>query len=274
LWWLQAVFSAWSQGFVTLFFRVTKPGFPMARPTKKKTGPMTGAERTAKYRKRLRKSINRKRRSKYEKAKWDAKSQQRREVARAAPPLPDAIERRVGDCREVLRDFEPDSVPLILTDPPYGNDAEPLYRWLADFAARVLIPGGSLVCFTGTALLERDMRIFGEHLKFWWQFIMPHDQSARFLGRFVYPNYKPALWYTKGQRRGQTMIGDVLHSTRDKTMHELAQGDGGIWPIIEHLTEPGELIVDPFAGTGTWGLIAHSMGRCWIGSDINPERGR
>jgi len=35
------------------------------------------------------------------------------------------------------------AVPLILTDPPYGDEAEPLYRWLAEWSARVLIPGGS-----------------------------------------------------------------------------------------------------------------------------------
>jgi hypothetical protein len=78
-------------------------------------------------------------------------------------------------------------VPLILTDPPYGNAAEPLYRWLADFATRVLIAGGSLICFTGTARLNRDMRIFDERLKYWWQLIVLHDQSARFLGGLSAP---------------------------------------------------------------------------------------
>ena len=30
---------------------------------------------------------------------------------------------RIGDCRVVLSDIEDNSVALILTDPPYGNDA-------------------------------------------------------------------------------------------------------------------------------------------------------
>jgi DNA modification methylase len=37
---------------------------------------------------------------------------------------------------------------------------------------------------------------------------------------------------------------------------------------IKHLTNPGELIVDPFAGTAEWGRIAHKMGRRWLGADI------
>jgi DNA modification methylase len=39
-------------------------------------------------------------------------------------------------------------------------------------------------------------------------------------------------------------------------------------PLIEFLTEPDETIVDPFAGSGTWGRITHEMGRRWIGADI------
>jgi hypothetical protein len=103
---------------------------------------------------------------------------------------------------------------------------------------------------------------------------MLHDRARRVPGIFVIAKHKPVLWYAKGRRLGRTMLPDVLTSKRDKSMHEWAQGDGGIWPVIHHLTKPGELIVDPFAGTGTWGLIAHNMGRRWIGADINPERGQ
>jgi DNA modification methylase len=41
-----------------------------------------------------------------------------------------------------------------------------------------------------------------------------------------------------------------------------------VWIPIEHLTEPGELIVDPFAGTGTWLRIAAAMGRRALGCDL------
>jgi hypothetical protein len=55
---------------------------------------------------------------------------------------------------------------------------------------------------------------------------------------------------------------------RDKTAHEWGQGSGGVGVFIEHLTDPGEVIIDPFAGTMTWGKIAHGMGRRWVGADI------
>jgi hypothetical protein len=254
---------------------LTKPGVSMARPRINSDRPLTPAERQARRYDRKKKSICRKRRRQRKQAKLDAKSQDRREVARAAPPLPAEVERRVGDCREVVADIASDSVPLILTDPPYGGPSEPLYRWLAEFAARVLIPGGSLICFTGHFCLDRDMRIFSEHLEYWWLLVMLHDQSPRFPSHGAIACHKPVLWYVKTERRRpRPLIADVLTAKRAKTMHEWAQGDGGIWPIVDKLTDPGELIVDPFCGTGEWGRIAHEMGRRWLGCDINPERGQ
>ena len=38
------------------------------------------------------------------------------------------------------------------------------------------------------------------------------------------------------------------------------------------LTEPGELVLDPFVGTGTTTAVAHRLERRWIGID-NPQDG-
>jgi len=196
-------------------------------------------------------------------------TKKRREESRNASPIPDGMDLRVGDSRVVLADIPDNSVPLILTDPPYGDEAEPLYRWLAQWASRVLIPGGSMICYTGQSRLNRDMAIFDERLRYWWLLIMPHDQSQRLPGKFVIANFKPVLWYVKENRRGRTLVPDVLKSpARDKSEHDWSQGDGGIAPLIEHLTDPGELIVDPFAGTANWGRAAIQMGRRWIGADV------
>jgi hypothetical protein len=256
-------------GFVTQSDGMTK-GPKLGRPSIRKDGvPMTGAEREARRRARKGKSINRRRRTLRKQKKQDDEARLRRERSRNAPPLPDGADLRIGDCREVLADVADNSIPLILTDPPYGKDAEPLYRWLAQFAARVLIPGGSLICYTGQACLPRDFAIFGAHLTWQWLCTMRHTQPQRLFGANVIVTHKPVLWYVKQFRRGRSLMPDGLISPhRDKLSHAWAQGEGGIWAPIEHLTEPGEVIVDPFAGTGAWGRIAVQMGRRWIGADI------
>ena len=180
-----------------------------------------------------------------------------------------AFDLRIGDAREVLADVAPLSVHLVLTDPPYGDEAEPLYRWLAEWAERVLVYGGSLICFTGQSRLDRDISIFSERLRWWWLLALRHNQAQRLPGKFVIAEFKPVLWFVKGTRRGRTLVNDVLRSDRrDKDGHAWGQGDGGIELLIQQLTDPDELIADPFAGTAQWGEIACRMGRAWIGADV------
>jgi hypothetical protein len=245
----------------------------MGRPTIKKTGPMTAAERQARRRKRVGKSMNRQRRQQRKRKKL-APQIAAREARRNAIVIPDGMDLRIGDAREVFNDIPDNSVPLIPTDPPYGNEAEPLYRWLAEFAARALIPGGSLICYTGNLKLNRDFRIFDEHLCFLCLRIMLHTSHRRIFGARLLNGFKPVLHYVKRHLRRlpdrSPLIPDLLKTGgMDKSLHEWGQGDGGIGTLIEHLTEPGEVIIDPFAGPAAWGRIAHAKGRRWIGAEIS-----
>lgn len=42
--------------------------------------------------------------------------------------------------------------------------------------------------------------------------------------------------------------------------------------VIEALTEPGDLVLDPFAGFGTTMEVAHELGRVAVGVELLPER--
>lgn len=41
--------------------------------------------------------------------------------------------------------------------------------------------------------------------------------------------------------------------------------------FINLLTEPGQMVVDPFAGTGTTGLAAEQLGRRWLAIELDPK---
>lgn len=41
--------------------------------------------------------------------------------------------------------------------------------------------------------------------------------------------------------------------------------------FINLLTAPGQLVVDPFAGTGTAGLAAEQLGRRWLAIEVDPN---
>jgi hypothetical protein len=193
-----------------------------------------------------------------------------RGIARLA--LPVAPEFRVGDAREVLRDIAPDSVALVLTDPPWGDDARPLIPWLADFAERVLVPGGSLLCFMGGAHLLTAAREFERSLSYCRHLVMLHDLHVYFRRQAVRVCHRDVLWFVKGDRRplgGQvrTVQSAIRWIRSDKSAHPWQKGPA-VWQWIEPLTEPADLIVDPFCGSGEWGRLAGQMGRRFIGSDL------
>jgi hypothetical protein len=236
------------------------------RPARKKK-PLTAAQRQSRW--RARKAAAE---VEAEEARKYAASRERRRLSRAAPQI--EPEFRLGDCREVLRDIAVNSVAVVATDPAYGNASELLYRWLADFAAQVLVPGGSLICYTGSTTWFRDAAIFAAHLEPRPLLFMLHDQEQRMRGgETIRVGMRPVLWFTKGPRRRretrpyQCEVPTLARGVKDKSLHKWQQGDA-VWQWIDPLTDPGDLVVDPFCGSGEWGHICGAFGRKWIGCDI------
>jgi hypothetical protein len=154
---------------------------------------MTNAQYCQRYRKAKRKRL---------KAAQYAPSLERRQQSRSAPPLPDGMQYRVGRAQEVMSDIASDSAAMVLTDLPYGKDSGPLYEWLAEFAQRVLVPGGSLLAYTGKATLGRDMAILGNRLRYYWLLtVVFREPPKRLRCNFLWAGSRPVLWYTKGERR-------------------------------------------------------------------------
>lgn len=179
---------------------------------------------------------------------------------------------REGDFREALADLPDGSVDLILTDPPYGDAAVSSYEQVAEFAARKLKPGGSLICYAGQSTLPDVLSVMGNHLRYWWTLKLDHNHGGQQLaGKWVMVEWKPLLWYVRDHRGGQTYVADGLRGTRpDKESHEWAQGIDEVFHLIEQLTDPDGLVVDPFAGSGSFGKAALALGRRFIGADLDP----
>ena len=60
----------------------------------------------------------------------------------------------------------PQSLDVILTDPPYDGQALPLYAALGAFAARCLRPGGSLLVLCGQYFLPEVLAALSGHLRY------------------------------------------------------------------------------------------------------------
>lgn len=180
---------------------------------------------------------------------------------------------RRGDFRTVLADVPAESVPLILTDPPYPAEYLPLWSDLAAFAARVLVPGGSLLAYSGQGNLPEVLDRIRAHLRYWWVLAVVHEYGSQNLpGKFVTIGWKPIVWFVKGGRRDTRYVVDQLDgSAPRRTMQDWAQGQQELLPLIRILTRPDELIIDPFAGSGTVGYAALTAGRRFLGAELRDD---
>jgi len=200
------------------------------------------------------------------------KAQQQREAERAKAAKEQTqltFDLRRGDFEEALNDLQDHSVDLILTDPPYGNDAIELYARLATFASKKLQIGGHLITYAGQATIAEVINAMTPDLRYWWCIALIHNSGLQQMpGKWVQIRWKPILWFVNGKRDDRLYVDDLIQgSPPRKDLHAWAQGTEEVKPLIDRLTEPGDLIVDPFAGSGTFGHAANDLGRHFIGAD-------
>lgn len=207
----------------------------------------------------------------------EARSEERVESGLTAQPVVEELDIRRGDFREVLAVIEPGSAALVLTDPPYPEKYLSLWSDLGKWSAEWLALGGSLVAYCGHAIMPEASQRLNEHLRYWWTLALIHRQSQMMVGKWISAGWKPLLWYVRDHRGNNAMVADTLKGSPPRKT--VPTGDDGSWaqgvqelePIISALTIPGDLIIDPFAGSGTTGLAATRFGRRFIGAELGLQ---
>jgi hypothetical protein len=181
---------------------------------------------------------------------------------------------RVGSLLDALADVPDNSVDLILTDPPYDAESIHLYADLGLLAARLLTDHGVLVAYHGKWRLPECLNALGQHLDYHWMLSLVHGYGGTtFMHcRNIAIRWKALLLYTrKGCSRHPRYLEDVVKGVGcEKDAHAWQQGEPEAAHLIEKLTDPGEVVVDPFLGSGTTAAAAVKLGRRFIGADINP----
>lgn len=180
---------------------------------------------------------------------------------------------RRGDFRQVLADLE--GVSLVLTDPPYPKEFLPLWEDLGKWAAGALADDGLLVAYSGQMYLPEVLQLLGKHLDFWWCGAVIHKGSGNLtpLGhpvRKVVNKWKPLVMFMKrgGVGFGRSFSDLIDGAGKQKSEHNWQQHEAEAATLVEAFTKPGELVVDPFAGSGGFCRAAHELGRIAVGSEI------
>lgn len=177
-----------------------------------------------------------------------------------------------GDLLEAGREIPGGSVHAVVTDPPYAQRHLDLYDQLGELAARVLVDGGVCLVMTGQAHLGEVIARLNRHLTYVWTlaYFTP-GASVQVFGRRIKSNWKPVLYFAKGAVAWEH-VNDVFESgERDKRFHAWGQSESGMAQVVERFTVPGQVVLDPFCGAGTTGVAALSLGRRFIGIDIDGQ---
>ena len=187
---------------------------------------------------------------------------------------PDGIKLYHGDFLTDYTRIPAGSIDCIITDPPYVKE------WLHNFdafgkaAAHVLKPGGFLVSYVGHIHLDKIMAQMTPHLEYYWILCLKHSgQRAAVYGRMVQCTMKPILVFQKlPETKPKRYFNDFIQGQgREKDAHEWQQGEEELRQIFEPFTDPGDVVLDPFMGSGTVISMAKKMNRHAIGFDIDGQ---
>ena len=211
----------------------------------------------------------------------DAVERIRREERQTTRPVLqgvyEGLDIRRGDFREVLADLPDHSVDIILTDPPYTQEYLPLWDDLGAFVARVLKPTGVLLAYSGQLHLPQVIAMLTQHLRWWWMCAIRHAGASGYIvagGRRIINDWKPLLILTPRDAPPlNAQFNDLIEGGgRQKELHNWEQSTDEAVRILQTFGQPNALVVDPFAGSGSFGRAAVQAGMRFIGAEIlDPE---
>src|SRR3990167_2683122 len=181
---------------------------------------------------------------------------------------PQTFNLRKGDFKKVLKDVK--EIDAIITDPPYPKEYLSCFSDLSEFASKHLKKDGFLVVYSGQYHLPEVINRLSEHLTYVWTFCLYHVGKKQLVnGVNIMCGWKPVLVFSKGKKKMRFSAYDVLISeAREKASHKWQQSESGVSQLIEIFSRPGDMVVDPFAGSGTFLKVAQELGRKAIGAEI------
>jgi site-specific DNA-methyltransferase (adenine-specific) len=195
----------------------------------------------------------------------------------------------LGDCIQVMKRISKNSIDLIITDPPYGdnvaygwnnkkirNNEHPLINCYAIIEFyRILKKNSSVYLFTNwkhypflTEFILRYTKFKIRHLVVW----RKHNFG---LGWAFRHQYELVLILEKGKPKYHlTDFSDVQtcsHINHNEENHPHQKPVDLIIKMIKHSSKEGDLILDPFCGSGSVCVACQQTNRKWIGIELDKK---
>jgi DNA modification methylase len=187
-----------------------------------------------------------------------------------------------GDARLLAAHIPDNSVDMIFTDPVYENIDD--YRWLAETAARVLKPDRACLVWCSSVKQYDVQPIMRAHLNFVLQ--LTYTKVAKAYKVWGYKTFlwtTPCLWFQKGGDHFHqdhewlidTMIDHcnaiISTSTPPTKTYKWHKNPEAYVSWLKAFTKPGDIVYDPFTGSGSLPIECKRLGRNFIASELKPE---
>lgn len=204
----------------------------------------------------------------------------------------------LGDCRELLPTLRADHC---LSDPPYEDELHAAIGRITRTDGRKMVvdlgfagingvraetarlcveaSNGWLILFTlaeGVRAWRDDIQASGGKWDTTLAWVKP-DSSPRFNGQGAARGFECAVtaWCGSGHRSwnagGKRGIYTHNVNTNRQGEHPTEKPVPLMKELIADLTKPGQIILDPFMGSGSTGVAAVQMGRKFIGIEQDPK---
>jgi DNA modification methylase len=189
---------------------------------------------------------------------------------------------------EFLPRFEAESVDLLLTDPPYSTDIDDvpsfIRSWMPSALSKIKPTGRAFVCIGAYPQEQSDYLIFLLNETDWIvdnPLIWTYRNTLGVTPKMKYNlNYQVILHlYRDSSNPLDTSITNEMFSVQDinapdgrqnDRFHEWQKPDELAARLIRHTTKQDDVIIDPFACTGTFLEAAAKLNRTAFGCDTNP----
>lgn len=184
-----------------------------------------------------------------------------------------------GDCRVLGKLIADNSVDLILCDPVYNFIWQ--YEWLARFAARVLKPGRSVVAQAGHIHrfeAECIMGVPGLIRRPLLEEVMTGGFGRNWMHKALRTS-QPYIWLTKEQEHNHNWsllphkwVKTTFFGAKDKSTFLWGDGERAFAYMLQCFTNPGDLVIDPFSGSGTVAAVCAKLDRRYIAFELDEGR--
>ena len=173
-------------------------------------------------------------------------------------------------CEDVLPGVDPASVDLLLTDPPYGIDYKGSSYWDGrtiegddqPFDPAAMLAYGRCVLFGANHFCHALPQSDG------WIVWDKRLQDSTDSGLRVPDSEMAWTNVTKRQRIYRQLWAGPMRAEESTFVHPTQKPVGMMRWILNQWTEPGDLVLDPYMGSGPVAQACHELGRRYIGVEL------